>query len=88
MGNEPAQLSARCMPVEMPSLGLRTVHYTATAVHYTVTYGIRLARIPSVYLPAEMADGTARYQDGRLTVDGYIRQVLEWRRGARTIDQG
>ena len=34
-----------------------------------------------------MADGTAQYQDGRLTADGYIRQVLEGRRGAHTIDR-
>src|SRR5258705_152488 len=37
-----------------------TVRYTATTVHYTVIDGIRLARTPSVYLPADMDDGTAR----------------------------
>jgi hypothetical protein len=36
-----------------------------------VTNGIWLARIPSVCLPAEMADDTVGYRDGRLAVDSY-----------------
>jgi hypothetical protein len=55
--------------VEVRILGLRTVRYTATAVHYTVTNGIRVTRIPSVCIPSRIANGTVRVSrrpsDGR-----------------------
>jgi hypothetical protein len=46
--------------VFLVAVGLCTICYMAMAIHYTVTDGIWIAHIPSIHLPAEMADGMAQ----------------------------
>jgi hypothetical protein len=57
-------------------IGLCTIHYTATAVHHTVTNSIWVTHIPSICIPSRIVNGTVGVS--RWPSDGrwYIQYVL------------